>query len=456
MNKGYPSNRKRGNQEYGTLQPLGQGKFGADSSAMKLMYELDGVTYIPEATSTVERVDLAGHLARVGDIIAFNAGVLIGYEVTVISTTTNTISIANPQDVAITAAETFVITRPKNLGGNANGGLLTTSGPILFTLDGVDQEVTEDTVTPANNFPLPVKLTGVTGDVLITAGDLNVQLTHLGVNADVTRIGDGTTEWKIKATGEGEVRDLDVYNALVAINAKFGSLGQKLSGGSTPFVLSTEQEAILASIVTNTNDSGTETTLAALLVELQLKADLTETQPISAVALPLPNGSSTSANQVLEISNTGSIASTNSQLNAKFSSLGQNSSALSTPMVLSTTQELILSDIKTAVQAVTPKDVIDIVSPIDASITNIPASSGSPLEIVANLSAGMVKIQTIEDIGEFIGLYQGGIAAEILVCILPIAGGVVEVSVPSTQRLSIRNMKNTAIATGFFSANIIG
>ena len=37
----------------------------------------------------------------------------------------------------------------------------------------------------------------------------------------------------------------------------------------------------------------TQTTLAALLVELQLKADLTETQPVSLATVPLPTGAAT-------------------------------------------------------------------------------------------------------------------------------------------------------------------
>jgi len=40
------------------------------------------------------------------------------------------------------------------------------------------------------------------------------------------------------------------------------------------------------------------TSLASLLSELQLKADLTETQPVSAAALPLPSGAATAAGQL--------------------------------------------------------------------------------------------------------------------------------------------------------------
>jgi len=53
---------------------------------------------------------------------------------------------------------------------------------------------------------------------------------------------------------------------------------------------------LLASI--DGKDFATQVTLAALLTELQLKADLTETQPVSAAALPLPAGAATAAHQV--------------------------------------------------------------------------------------------------------------------------------------------------------------
>jgi len=48
-------------------------------------------------------------------------------------------------------------------------------------------------------------------------------------------------------------------------------------------------------------DFATETTLNLLLTELALKADLTETQPVSAAALPLPLGAATLAKQDIVI-----------------------------------------------------------------------------------------------------------------------------------------------------------
>ena len=72
---------------------------------------------------------------------------------------------------------------------------------VKFIKDGAYINVVEDSVTPSNNSPLPVKLTSTTGDINITAGDLNVQLSHTGVNYDSTRIGDGTNLMTVSATG---------------------------------------------------------------------------------------------------------------------------------------------------------------------------------------------------------------------------------------------------------------
>jgi hypothetical protein len=53
---------------------------------------------------------------------------------------------------------------------------------------------------------------------------------------------------------------------------------------------------------------------AALLTEIQLKADLTETQPISAAALPLPSGAATSAAQTTGNNSLGNIETARGKL----------------------------------------------------------------------------------------------------------------------------------------------
>ena len=92
-----------------------------------------------------------------------------------------------------------------NLEIDNSGAVVTkpnATGKLQFWFDGALQDVIEDTVTPANNRPLPVKLTDITGDINITAGDLNVQLSHAGASYDSTRIGDGTDLLEITTAGE--------------------------------------------------------------------------------------------------------------------------------------------------------------------------------------------------------------------------------------------------------------
>lgn len=63
---------------------------------------------------------------------------------------------------------------------------------------------------------------------------------------------------------------------------------QPVSAASLPLPSGAATDTKLDSVITQ---------LQALLTELQAKADLAETQPVSAASLPLPSGAATSANQ---------------------------------------------------------------------------------------------------------------------------------------------------------------
>jgi hypothetical protein len=110
------------------------------------------------------------------------------------------------------------------------------------------------------------------------------------------------------------------------------------------------------------------------------------------------------------------------------------------------------------VEAALSLDVVDQLDSVllDTSGTNIPASSGNPLQVVASSAADIKKIISVEDIGEFIAVYKGPALSEVLVCILPLGGGEIEVQIPSGTRISLRNMKNTAISSGFIALNFLG
>lgn len=102
-------------------------------------------------------------------------------------------------------------------------------------------------------------------------------------------------------------------------------------------------------------------------------------------------------------------------------------------------------------------DEIDTTPVLDTSVTNIPASSGNPVQIVASLAGDVQKVYPIDDIGEYIGLYTGAALSEVLACILPLGGGpAIEVTIPSGTRVSLRAMENTAITSGKIALNFIG
>ena len=115
-----------------------------------------------------------------------------------------------------------------------------TSGPTSFVKDGATVTVNEDTGTPANSRPLPIKV-----------------LDGSGVEVGLA------TEAK-QDVGNTSLSSIDAE--LVNLNAK-------------DFATSAKQDALLA--------------------ELQLKADLTETQPVSLAAVPLPAGAATEATLAL-------------------------------------------------------------------------------------------------------------------------------------------------------------
>ena len=86
---------------------------------------------------------------------------------------------------------------------------------------------------------------------------------------------------------------------------------------------------------------------------------------------------------------------------------------------------------------------------LDCSTTNIP--SGTQLT-VATLSNDVYEIQTVEDIGEFIGIYAGSN----LKAILPLGGGSFKINLPSTTVVKLASFSGTAISSGNIAINFLG
>jgi hypothetical protein len=166
---------------------------------------------------------------------------------------------------------------------------------LLFKKDGDWVFANYDTVTPSNSEAIPVNIVTVNGQGISTTVDLtgaqiNVQLSHNGTTPDSIRVGDGTNLLGINANNEAKVRDADSIAELVLIKGHVDGIEGKLDGLQTTLSSIDVNISDIETLVTSTNtkidtlngkDFATQTTLAALLTELQLKADLLETQPVS-------------------------------------------------------------------------------------------------------------------------------------------------------------------------------
>jgi hypothetical protein len=301
-------------QKFVTVQPIGSNKHALD--AVTKGYYAYAVDAVVEVGSTDVTLIKTAHGAKVGDVVTLKitSNSINEVEVAVAEIIdANTLRLAAVLSASLTAGDTFDLSRPRNWNVDVNGNIVTSQGPVQFVLDGSPVTVNEDTGTPANNRPLPVKLTDITGDINITAGDLNVQLSHIGASYDSIRIGDGINELAFNGSGEALVNDADA-------NVK----------------------------------------LTDLLTELQLKADLSETQPVSAASLPLPSGAATEAKQddaITEATSTNTkldtiiakdfaTETTLAAINGKMNSLGQKADANSMPVVISSDQQVILETIR--------------------------------------------------------------------------------------------------------------
>jgi len=104
---------------------------------------------------------------------------------------------------------------------------------------------------------------------------------------------------------------------------------------------------------------------------------------------------------------------------------------------------------------------LDIVDQLDSSdsgdgvlkpnATTIPKRTDNAIEVVNSLAADCYKIQTIDDIGEYMALYSAADRSS-LICFLPIAGGTLDVSIDAGTTIYLGAVKDDDITT---DANLI-
>jgi hypothetical protein len=93
---------------------------------------------------------------------------------------------------------------------------------------------------------------------------------------------------------------------------------------------------------------------------------------------------------------------------------------------------------------------------VDTSVNNIPASVSLPYELTSVTSGRITKVKWSDEIGEVIGLYVGPASSEVLEAVFAFGGDEMPVDIPAGVRVSIRNMKNALITSGYATIQLIG
>jgi len=459
--------------EYATIQEA-PGKRGALDAVIHGSFTVS-TAHIIEAGSVKRKIVSAAHGAKKGWIMRPSSGASKGEEIAIVKIVdANTFVIAEEFDLAL--ADTFSICRLITPNYTEDGDLnvvVTASGPVQFIKDTVITTVEEDTVVPANNEALPTKMfieidgvvypvrkdtsvpsntvsvpveiTGASGPINITAGDLNVQLSDQGPNADVTRIGNGTNQWGINASNEGLVHDAnavtelgEINTEITQLNAKTPNLGQALEAASVPVVLPDTQVTALTPPAAITGFS-LETTQSA--ISGKLPATLGSKADADSLAVGLSTEDKAAIGAVNETAPTTDIVA--SGLNGRLqriaqrlttlidlfpTTIGAKTSAASLSVVLATDQiPLNVSD-----TVGTPTNV-DVTSTAVAAIASAPSQAKWCKVYADKNNTDDIRIKIGGTVTNVTGIaLEGGRTEDFMV-----AGDISHISVSGTQKLNI-------------------
>jgi len=498
---GYPSQHKedRSDLEFSTVSPTGFLKHALDVRDLSSVQNI--ASDLTEAGTTAKIITATSHVAQKGDRLRFTSGTHATKEIDVIAVDTNTITLGQELDTAPGIGDGFDILRPISQTLTSSGGF---SSVVTFLRDGSNQNVIEDTGTPANNRPLPVKLTDFSGDMVLNAANLNleVQLSHLGANHDAVRVGDGTDLLAISGSGEASTADSTV-------RTNTGTIAGAVSGTEMqvdivdPGTLMLDATGAAIGSDTSSIDGKTPSLGAAVIaasVPVNIASD--QTVPVSAASLPLPAGAATEATLStlntkftsgtdigdVTINNAAGASAVNMQDggnsitvddgggsvtvdNSDLASLGGTVSGseqqvdivASLPAGANNIGDV---DIASALPAgsntigsvdLNRLDVIDFLDTPLVDATTINGSAGAFVEVIASTAAATEKVQVMDTSGAFMGVYTGPAASEVLAFIYgPGSDNTVEVAIAAATRISLRSLEAAAPTAGDISMNFMG
>lgn len=418
--KGYSNEAKldRTKQQYVTVQPISPQQHGLD--VVPSFVEQIGTDTV-EAASTTSILNLTAHVAIVGDVIRFTDGALAGLQSRVVEKTVNTVTLGELL-IADPSGLNLEILRHRyaevDNTGKMNINATITSAPTQFVLDGVDQVVIEDTVDPLNNRPFPVKIIGASGSAS--------EVTLAAVLADTTAILADTAslDGKITVCNTGAVTvAASALPTGAATEATLAALNGKVTAVNTG--------AVVVSSSALPTGAATEATLAAQ----SAKITACDTGAVVVASSALPADAATETTLAL--------------LNAKVT-------AVNTGAVVLATGANTIGNVNINSQYLDVVDFLD--TPLlDASSTNITASSGVPVTVVASLASNVKKVNIMDTTGGYIGVYSDPAGTPVLEFIIgPGSDSTIECNLPAATVIGVRNMQDAAITSGILAINFIG
>lgn len=174
--KGYPSKQKTDlgsglTENFQTVVPTDPFRYGADIP--RFLFRLGAVRTAGAATGLISEdgvnrfyIEDTATPARPGDVVRFEDGNAQYLEIPIVKVDANRFLISCiPGDYAPASGDDFYIMRYSTQRVDSSGSqvVVASPGPSQFNRNGVATEVSEDTVTPGNSRPFPVKVLGTGG-----------------------------------------------------------------------------------------------------------------------------------------------------------------------------------------------------------------------------------------------------------------------------------------------------
>lgn len=142
--------------------------------------------------------------ARAGDFVRFETGAAQYIEIPIVKVETNRFLLSINSGILPSASDTFYILRyaTPQIDSSGNASVTVAPSPIAFIKNGSNQQVIEDTATPANSRPLPTKVLDAAGNAVDFATEATLGFVNINTEASSIYLGEaasGVNPFKVTA-----------------------------------------------------------------------------------------------------------------------------------------------------------------------------------------------------------------------------------------------------------------